>query len=111
MEDDSITRAKRLVAELQEIVAIARLRLALKIFDPNEPRWPKGRFDGGRWRRADSAVLVAGKLDQRREAGCLEQYERDSDLCRMSRSALCWSTAIQRRAACIAGDYIPEHRH
>lgn len=111
MKEDSIARANRLVIEIRETLAIARLRIALKMFDPNQPRWPAGQSDGGQWRPAEGAIQVAGKLDQRREADCLAQYELDSDLCRMTRSRLCWETAMQRRAACIAGDYVPVLRH
>jgi hypothetical protein len=111
MKEDSIARANRLVIEIRETLAIARLRLVLKMFSPNQPRWPAGQSDGGQWKPAGGAIQVAGKLDQRREAACLEQYEQDSDLCRMSRSRLCWETAMIRRGACIAGDYIPPLQH
>lgn len=110
MKDDSIERATRTLVGLQESLALLRLKLALRAFNPDQPRWPAGRSDGGQWRPVNGATLVAGKLDQRREAQCEEQYERDSDLCRMTQSALCWSTAMQRRAACIAGDYVPQLR-
>jgi hypothetical protein len=112
------------LSELQETLAILRLRLVLRTFDPNQPRWPGGRSDGGQWRLADALLnslpssagegddlLVAGRLDQRREAMCAAQYELDRELCLMSKSRLCWETAMQRRAACIANDYVPELRH
>jgi len=103
MKSDMYERTRRKIVDLQAHLAILRLRLALRAYDPNQPRWPAGRSDGGQWRPENNETLVAGKLDQRREAMCLEQHERDSELCRASGIALCWPTAMTRRAACIAG--------
>ena len=97
------------LVELRDDLALLRLHLALRAFDPNQPRWPAGQSDGGQWR--PTGIQVAGKRDQWREAMCEGQYDRDSDPCRMRGRRLCSETAMQRRAACIAGDYIPQLRH
>jgi hypothetical protein len=114
MEDKESVIARKVV-ELKEVLALLRLQLALRSinsgFNPNQPRWPSGNSWGGRWRDVGSVTLVAGKLDQLREPKCQAQYERDLELCSMSRSPLCWSSAMDRRAACIAGDIIPTLRH
>lgn len=72
---------------------------------------PQELVNTGVDQRRRGNVHVAGRLDQKREALCLAQYELDIELCRMSKSQLCWGTAMQRRAACITNDFIPELRH
>ena len=86
--------------------------LAMKLFDPNQPRWPAGQSIGGRWRRVHEGDLtVAIGFDRRREAECEKQQALDWDLCRMSKSRLCWESAMTRYAACMTNDFIPDLLH
>jgi len=88
MKDTPPRPVALVIAELREALAAIRLQLAVRAFNPNQPRWPAGRSDGGQWRPAEGTTLVAGKLDQRREAACSEQYDRDSDPSNVRRLAL-----------------------
>src|SRR5687767_7623019 len=46
-------------AAMQLELALLRLRLALKAaFDPNQPRVPAGRPEGGQWTRAGGGVIA-----------------------------------------------------
>lgn len=46
-EYDNIAIARCKLDELRFQVAVIRLQLALRAFNPNQPRWPAGRPDGG----------------------------------------------------------------
>ena len=113
MTDHDKTGLSLKIAELREAAAILQLRIAMRKFDPNQPRWLAGNPSGwgGRWRGEGDAILVASKIDRQREQRCEEQYVLDAQLCRMSASRLCWESAMVRKGACLTGSYIPPLRH
>lgn len=108
--------ARSLIADLAVDLAFMRLELALKAFDPNQPRWPAGQSDGGQWRPANGNgkphdVQVAGQVKRRLIPLCKEQMASDEDACRASQSQLCWTLVMPRYNACIRGEYVPELLH
>lgn len=92
-----ITRRKLL--ELRSEMAAIRLRLALRAFDPNQPRWPAGRTDGGQWRPASrgNATRVAA-FEEGRRMQCDLQRELDEELCAMQLGSLAAGAGIRCRA-------------
>lgn len=101
-----LTRRKLL--ELRSEMAAIRLRLALRAFDPNQPRWPAGRTDGGQWRQASrgNATRVAA-FEEGRRMQCDLQRELDEELCAMQLDSWCWDSAAERWNNCMRGVYIP----
>jgi hypothetical protein len=72
-------------------------------FDPDQPR-----DDDGRW-----TVTGTGQVDlaaRGNEAECDLQYKRDTVICNLVRTPLCWTQAAERYAACLAGRHIPQLR-
>src|SRR5687768_5067706 len=71
-------------AAMQLEVALLRLRLALKAgFDPNQPRVPPGRPEGGHWTRVGGGVqgeapvrLAQGPTRRRYTVNLLEEEAR-----------------------------------
>src|SRR6218665_4139354 len=111
-EADDLTRAVSRIESLQSAIMLLRLRLALKAFDPDQPRWPRGQSSGGEGRPTGGAAQKGAIGFDRRRASIFEkQQELDWALCRMSKSRLCWETAMVRYAACMTNDYIPDLRH
>lgn len=94
--------------ELRSEMAALRLRLALRAFDRNQPRWPAGRPEGGRWRPAGGgqAKLVAA-FDEGRRMQCDAQRALDEELCAMQFGSWCWDSAAERWNNCMRGMYIP----
>jgi hypothetical protein len=97
------------LAAIRAEVALLRLRLALKKFNPSQPRWPSGRPDGGQWRpsSAEGALKIAGTYDAARAPICLAQQRLDHELCRMAKSYRCWQSADLRYNNCMRDTYIP----
>ncbi len=92
-------------------------------YDPNQPRVPAGRSDGGQWtdrngsqrtslRTAYDAVesFSAARRRRRPVAFCMAQYAVDGLLCNSiesSKRRACWTQAGERLSACIGGRQIP----
>jgi hypothetical protein len=80
------------------------IRLAIKAgFDPDQPRDELGRWTNG---GADSFETAA----RGNEAECDAQYKRDTLICNMIRTPLCWEQAMERYQACLSGRLIPPLR-
>jgi hypothetical protein len=93
----------------------ARWAGALK-YDPNQPRVPAGNPDGGEW-TTDDAQDSATRYSSRpvlaargNQAECDLQYKQDTFICQSVGTPLCWSSAMERYAACLAGHQIPPLR-
>ena len=108
------------IAELKADLALLQLRLALKEFNPAEPRWPAGTRVGGRWRREDeaapgpqpNAVIVdvatrEGVYSGRRMSKCRTQLDLDQEICRAVQSINCWNMSDIRFNNCMRNVYIP----
>ncbi len=52
MPGNTLDQATAYLLALKSDIAAVRLRLALKRFNPDQPRWPAGQSDGGQWRPA-----------------------------------------------------------
>ncbi|MBI4920356.1 MAG: hypothetical protein HY834_01280 [Devosia nanyangense] len=113
MGTDSISEvlgsAKEMILQLKADVAILQLRLALKKFDPNQPRWPKGVHEGGQWKPVGGTLVAQqeGIYDPSRMPMCLAQMEADEELCRMAKSSRCWESSQIRYNNCMKNVYIP----
>lgn len=101
--------AKEKILQLKADVAILQLRLALKKFDPNQPRWPKGVHEGGQWRPANGTLVAQqeGIYDPSRMSMCLAQQVADEEPCRMVKSAKCWKSSQVRYDNCMKNVYLP----
>jgi hypothetical protein len=101
--------AKKLLG-IKEALALLSLELALKSFNPKQPRWPAGRSDGGQW-RSDGVPRVAqtriGVFDPTRMPGCLEQLNLDEEICRAVQSRKCWESSRTRYDNCMKDLFIP----
>jgi hypothetical protein len=113
------------IAEMKTNLALVRLRLALRAYDPDQPRWPAGQSDGGQWRSENGAesaitfdqrpqqvqstlrVAAEGIYDPGREPQCSAQLILDEELCRTVRSSRCWQSSRERYDNCMRGVYIP----
>lgn len=84
---------------------------ALK-YRPDQPRMPRGQPEGGQWTNSNGngGTSVAGRYDPSRASICDAQLELDEELCRVSKSPICWSLAVDRHAACMKNNYIPPLR-
>ena len=106
------TRSSLLELKLQ-IVAY-QIQCILRKYNPNQPRVPRGRPEGGQWTDGSAGAdrtQVAGKYDPARSELCEAQLALDEDLCRMSASPLCWSSAMNRFAACMKNNFVPKLIH
>jgi hypothetical protein len=109
-EMPNLTLAK--IANLKSALAELKMQLAVRAgYDPNQPRWPPGTEIGGQWKPTGGVTRVAGKWNEANRIKCEFQRERDEELCRMSRSALCWDLSTSRYAACMKDDFVPPLRH
>ena len=103
-----IQRAITFIDEIKVDIALLRLRLALRNYNPLQPRWPAGRPEGGQWRPSGGETAQAeGIYDPSRAGICDLQLERDHDLCRMAKTPRCWESADIRHANCMRNVYIP----
>ena len=93
---------------------------AVRKFDPDQPRVPAGSPIGGRWTSdgesssvattnapataGEAALVTAARTNQ---LECDRQYDFDIITCNLVRSPLCYASAMERYAACLAGRPIP----
>ena len=63
---DQLQIAIERLLDLKADIAILRLKLALKKYNPTQPRWPAGRSDGGQWRQVDSNEVAQVGYDAAR---------------------------------------------
>jgi hypothetical protein len=90
---------RSILIETQAAIAILRAELQLKRFNPDQPRAPSGRPDGGQW----VTIAGAGKLTGDE---CDDLYKRDTFHCNMVGLASCHQQAMFRYADCLAGKTI-----
>ena len=88
-------------------IAALRMRLALRSFNPNQPRGPAGQSEGGQWRPATGGSTKVAAFDEGRRAQCDLQRELDEELCAMQLSSWCWDSAAERWNNCMRGVYVP----
>ena len=109
-DDDKLAIARSKLAELRQDIAIIQLRLAIRAFGPDHPRWPAGGSDGGRWRPAGGAGAHEAAYNPTNESRCNMQMRLDEELCRTVRSRECWSMVMERWDACMRDAHIPALR-
>jgi len=99
--------------DLRLHLAATQIRQMLLKYRPDQPRVPRGRPDGGQWTDGGNIghTRVAGRYDPLRAGICDAQLELDEELCRMSKSRLCWSLATDRYVACMKNNFVPTLRH
>lgn len=123
--------AKSTLLDLKMFVIAAQIQSILRKYRPDQPRVPAGQPTGGQWtddaavgeRIQDAAVgeripdaaigeriHVAGRYDPARSEICDAQLLLDEELCRMAKSARCWSLSMDRHAACMKNNFIPKLR-
>jgi hypothetical protein len=120
--DEQLSLAAGKLADLKADVALLQLGLALKKFDPNEPRWVRGTPGGwgGRWRRVGDTAAEGetapaqvatftriGVYDESKMPGCLEQMALDEAVCRRFGRDRCWQMMNERYHNCMKNLYIP----
>jgi hypothetical protein len=95
-----------------ELMAVHRDRLFQKFmralaakFDPSQPRDEIGRWTSAG--TAEAAASVTQIAARGTIAECEAQYQKDSAICRIVRTATCWKQAMARRAACVSGYPLP----
>jgi hypothetical protein len=92
-------------------------------YSPDQPRVPAGNPDGGEWTSegagdhandasdpADDGEATIVTAARQNQAECDEQYKLDIFKCNLVRTPLCYATAMERYAACLAGRPIPQLR-
>lgn len=106
---------------------LARKRAVIDLlqkYSPDQPRVPGGNPDGGQWTSeggegtsndgndvGQSSTELSAAVSRRKiEDACDAQYRRDTFICNLVHTPLCWQRANARYAACIGGDPIPELR-
>lgn len=98
------------VEELKEVTALLALEIALKRFNPNQPRWPAGRSEGGQWRPATGSLVAQERIgiyDPARMPGCLAQLSLDEEICRAAASRRCWQSSRDRYDNCMKNLFSP----
>lgn len=106
---NELLEAKSTLLDLKMHVIAAQIQSVLRKYRPDQPRVPAGQPTGGQW-TDDISVHVAGKYDPARAEICDAQLLLDEELCRMAKSALCWSLSMDRHAACMKNNFIPKLR-
>lgn len=107
--------------ELRIADRIAALRLLLKAlmlqrhlvkYNPNQPRAPAGRPDGGQWIDSHSSSKVAGPFNELNRAKCEAQYQSDEFQCTFAALArsrqACLEQARSRYTSCMKDLPIPD---
>ena len=102
MSNEGTVDAKRLILDIRTKIAIWRAEMALKRFNPNQPRVPAGNPDGGQW-TSEINVSMGRRLS---EAECDEIFEKDNFHCRMVDLQSCYQQATFRYGDCLAGKTI-----
>jgi len=112
-DDDWVKKARGAAEAIDDFkvdLALIRLDLALRAFDPGQPRVPAGNSDGGQWTsgpEVGSGKRIAEDEDQEeRERACEEQYTEDAFHCRMVGLRACHESAAFRYADCLSGQPI-----
>jgi hypothetical protein len=113
--DDKIREINVLRSDLAAIAvefSLLKLIWLLRKFEPDQPRAPAGRPDGGQWiggaiASPDGDARPTRVASGRPRAQCKLQYERDLVQCRLARLAACYAQAMVRLVACERGDRIP----
>jgi hypothetical protein len=102
--------------DMKSILEALKREYYARKYDPNQPRVPAGNPDGGQWTNGSGSAAsgrsnrIATRRTRGLEAECDAQYRRDTVICNLVRTPLCWANAMQRYAACLAGRPIPELR-
>ena len=97
---------RRKMAEGRMTLALLTLGENLLKYNPNQPRVPAGRSDGGQW--TSDGTLVASKYNEANRQKCELQYETDMFQCRfVTYWQSCQSQAMVRLVACMKGDPLP----
>jgi hypothetical protein len=79
------------------------LRAVKAGFNADQPR-----DDDGRWTATGTDQIdIAARGN---EAECDLQYKKDTVICRLVRTPLCWAQATERYGACLAGRRVPQLR-
>jgi hypothetical protein len=78
--ENNVEKTLQAMRDLQRQLALLRLKLALRAFDPNQPRWPAGESDGGRWRRTGAGEGVAARIDPMRKS-CAKLNKQETGTC------------------------------
>ncbi|WP_338722631.1 hypothetical protein [Devosia sp. XK-2] len=99
MTDDYGERSKRLILDLRAKIAIWRAEMTVKRFDPNQPRVPAGRPDGGQW-TDDTRTAMGRRLSA---AECDDLFDKDNFHCKMVGLRSCYQQATFRYGDCLAG--------
>jgi len=72
-KDDEIWMARSKLAELRYDIALIQLRLALRAYNPQQPRWPAGQSDGGQWRPTNAPHVRDAAYNPSNEPKCYRQ--------------------------------------
>lgn len=107
----------RILREVEHAVATRRVTLLgvqlaslLRKYDPNQPRVPAGRPDGGQWTRvAGIGGIAGGKWDNGNWEKCEEQYDKDFRLCPPGQFA-CREQAMLRMVNCMKNEPLAPFR-
>jgi hypothetical protein len=91
------------------------IRARILKYDPDQPRIPAGNPDGGEWTTGDTPNSATQGLRpalaaRSNAAECDLQYKQDTFICQSVGTPLCWASAMERYAACLAGHQIPALR-
>lgn len=110
---EKLLEVRSALLDLRLHLAMTQIRQMLSKYRPDQLRVPRGNPDGGQFADESTGgrIHVAGKYDLLRAGICDAQLELDEELCRMSKSRLCWSLATDRYVACMKNNFVPTLRH
>lgn len=92
------------LARARMTLSMMALGAALTKYNPNQPRVPAGKPDGGQWTR----MTIAGKWTEKNREVCEAQYETDMFQCKFVLSwRSCEGQAMMRMISCMKGDPVP----
>ncbi|MFT0879663.1 MULTISPECIES: hypothetical protein [Rhodopseudomonas] len=100
---EDLVLLKSEVATLRE--TLRRRQVALKNF-----YWLQPRDYHGRWAIAAGGSTDFSAAKRRLEADCDLQYSKDTMICNLVKTPLCWAQAMERYSACLSGRPIPQLR-
>lgn len=103
---DGLARLRSDLVGLKMQIKLRKRSVSVKDgFDPDQPRDEFGMWtDGGGSTDTTSQELAMGRGNA---AECDLQYSRDTMICNLVRTPLCWSQAMERYSACLSGRQIP----
>jgi hypothetical protein len=107
---NELDECRQTLAQIRYEVSVIRadlkfrkfLRAVKAAFNPDQPR-----DDDGKWTATGADQIVAARGN---EAECDLQYKKDTVICNLVRTPLCWAQAAERYSACLAGRRIPQLR-